>query len=170
MFRDENDNVIRKAKADTKLQVKAKIPRSAGKGKQPRTEAEVTTSPSSAREYTKAVIAFERKTNADWRGLFAHNFRLLLQLSPTAFEDQGAAFFFTHYAAVISPTTGLFWPHITTTNKPFFHAVSSVWLAGLSNVTQDHSLMVPARHKYVATLVSPDPSHQTSNSTDIPFD
>lgn len=37
-------------------------------------------------------------------------------------------------------------------SKPFFDAVSSVGLAGLSNVTKDKSLMLAAKHKHAETL------------------
>jgi len=63
--RDENNKGIRKAETGTELQVKVKIPRGVGKGKQFATEPEVTAFLSSARECTKAMIAFERNTNAD---------------------------------------------------------------------------------------------------------
>ena len=74
-------------------------------------------------------------------------------------EHKGLAFFFTHYASINSPfMDGTLDPKMSPIvvdlqrNKPFYDAVSSIGLAGLSNVTNDKSLMLAAKHKHAETL------------------
>jgi hypothetical protein len=72
--------------------------------------------------------------------------------------DEGLTFFFTHYVTVASKlaneqvdvTTPL-WPWLFMQNRTI-DAVSSVGLAGLSNVTKDPNLMLIARRKHSDTL------------------
>jgi hypothetical protein len=84
--------------------------------------------------------------------------RLLLVANARPLVDEGLTFFFTHYVTVASKvaneqvdvTTPL-WPWLFMQNRTV-DAVSSVGLAGLSNVTKDPNLMLIARRKHSDTL------------------
>lgn len=74
-------------------------------------------------------------------------------------EHRGLAFFFTHYSSINSPfIDGTLDPKMSPLvvdlqrSKPFYDAVLSIGLAGLSNVTNDKSLMLAAKHKHAETL------------------
>lgn len=92
----------------------------------------------------------------------------------TAVEDQGISFFFNNYMTFMSSTpSGLMDVFSSplfkevSASKKVFDAVSSVGLAGLSNVNKDKNAMVIARRKYSETLVQIRDSLANPNLADL---
>jgi hypothetical protein len=155
MFRDENAKVGRKARGSGKSLEQGMLP---GKGtspsKSPQSSSAIT--PSHIQAYqspSPPAIAWD----SEILSIVSVVYPLGLDLS--APEHKGVAFFFTHYASIngpfadrsLDPKMSPLYVDLHR-SKPFLDAVSSVGLAGLSNVTKDRSLMLAAKHKHMETL------------------
>lgn len=134
-FRDENDRTLRKARPE----------KSSSSGEEKCSQAR----PSLPHALTKEPF-LDVTSPVEARLLLVANSRPLV--------DEELTFFFTHYVTVASTfaneqvdvTTPL-WPWLFMQNRTI-DAVSSVGLAGLSNVTKDPNLMLIARRKHSDTL------------------
>jgi hypothetical protein len=155
MFRDENAKVVRRAHGPGKSVEQGRSP---GQGSSPNLfpESSSSTSALHVQSYnTPSLPALP--WGSKLQSTLSTMFPLGLDLpSP---EHKGLAFFFTHYASINSPfVDGTLDPKMSPLyldlqrSKPFYNAVSSVGLAGLSNVTNDNSLMLLAKHKHAETL------------------
>ncbi|PQE08180.1 Chondroitin AC alginate lyase protein [Rutstroemia sp. NJR-2017a BVV2] len=137
LFRDENDRTLRKARPENR--------KSSSLGREKCRQPRHAQSPTPPEEL---VLDVPSPVEA----------RLLLVANARPLVDEGLTFFFTHYVTVASKvvneqvdvTTPL-WPWLFMQNRTI-DAVSSVGLAGLSNVTKDPNLMLIARRKHSDTL------------------
>ena len=159
MFRDENARIIRKARSpktptdrrarhsDKRLTKDSDVPESAS-------PCSLTTAAS-----TPSPIRVDTFVNEDCQSLAPQKISLPFRPSTATHDDPGINFFFTHYVSVVSTlstgkldlTSSPLW-RLLYTNQPFNDAVSSVGLAGLSNVTKDQGIMILARNKYASTV------------------
>ncbi|RDW59528.1 hypothetical protein BP6252_12615 [Coleophoma cylindrospora] len=94
----------------------------------------------------------------------------------SSIEDQGISFFFNNYMTFMSSTpsglTDVFSSPLfqeVSSSKKVFDAVSSVGLAGLSNVNKDKKAMVVARRKYSETLVQIRDSLDNPDQTGLDY-
>jgi hypothetical protein len=144
MFRDENAKVARRARESGNSLERDKVPtRRADSTEFPHGKSYSPSGP--------LAIASNLELQAEFQTA------LPLRLDLFTLEEKGLSFFFTHYISAITPFSAVnpeaqispFW---SKGDEPFFNAASSVGLAGLSNVTNDRSLMLVAHRKHTAAL------------------
>lgn len=152
MFRDENAKVARRARESGQLERDKLSIRKSNRTEIPHSSREIE--PSNSKGYSSSgplAIASDFELQAEYQTA------LPLRLEFFTLEERGLSFFFTHYISAITPFSvgapgaeiSSFW---SRGDESFFNAASSVGLAGLSNVTNDRSLMLTAHRKHMAAL------------------